>query len=233
VPGTTPCANQRKFLASLGVKLPLSNGTPGSNDSLVEQNNHSIAPRLGICLGCLRQREDGSSRWGWSILPAGTCRPRARSGSQCAVCPRHQQPTGLSMLPHHSPAHRYLPVQPSPQVAIFPNSWQWNVSLEQEVARNTTLQVGYVGNVGEHLTSMYDGNFIQPGNWLNSAFANGGSAINAYRPAFNFGQIGGFARGGPCFLQLAAGAVPGADGHLLHLPGGLYLVALAWKRRAE
>jgi hypothetical protein len=76
------------------------------------------------------------------------------------------------------------------------NAWQWNISLEQEVARNTTLQIGYVGNTGEHLTSMYDGNFVQPQNWLNSAFANGGAAINAYRPAFNFGTIGGFARGG-------------------------------------
>ena len=31
VPGTTPCANQVKFLAGLGVNLPLSNGTAGPN----------------------------------------------------------------------------------------------------------------------------------------------------------------------------------------------------------
>ena len=48
VPGTTPCANAVKLLAGLGVSLPLSNGTPGPNSALVQQNNHSIAPRVGI-----------------------------------------------------------------------------------------------------------------------------------------------------------------------------------------
>jgi hypothetical protein len=43
---------------------------------------------------------------------------------------------------------------------------------------------------------MYDGNFIPPANWLNAAFANGGTAEDAFRPAFNFGTIGGFNRGG-------------------------------------
>jgi hypothetical protein len=78
---------------------------------------------------------------------------------------------------------------------FFPNSWQWNVSVEREIARNTSLQVGYVGNTGVHLTSMYDANFISPSNWMAATFTSGG-AQNALRPAFNFGQIGGFARGG-------------------------------------
>ena len=48
VPGTTPCADAVKFLSGLGVNLPLSNGTPGSNSALVNNNNHNIAPRVGI-----------------------------------------------------------------------------------------------------------------------------------------------------------------------------------------
>jgi hypothetical protein len=48
VPGTTPCATQAKFLSGLGVNLTLSAGTPGSNSSLVQQNNHSIAPRVAM-----------------------------------------------------------------------------------------------------------------------------------------------------------------------------------------
>jgi hypothetical protein len=42
---------------------------------------------------------------------------------------------------------------------------------------------------------MWDANFIPQTNWLAGAFT-GGSAQNELRPAFNFGQIGGFARGG-------------------------------------
>ena len=195
VPNTNPCANQRNFLASIGVNLPLSNGTPGPNASLVEQNNHSIAPRVGISwdvfgngrtavrlgAGQFFQREpvgiaEGLARTAPFVINVSTNRAISAPTplTSAAVSPTATKSTG----------------------GFIPNSWQWNLSLEQEVARNTTLQIGYVGNVGEHLTSMYDANFIPPGNWLDAAFANGSTAMNAFRPAFNFGTIGGFARGG-------------------------------------
>jgi hypothetical protein len=74
------------------------------------------------------------------------------------------------------------------------NSWQYNLSVEQEVAHNTTLQVGYVGNAGLHLTRQADLNAAPNTNWLQGAFAAGNLA--PLRPAFNFGTIGGFSRGG-------------------------------------
>ena len=57
------------------------------------------------------------------------------------------------------------------------------------------LEVGYVGNTGVHLTSMDD---LQPdpASELGSGSVCERGAQNALRPAFNFGQIGGFARGG-------------------------------------
>src|SRR5262249_52817942 len=43
VPGTNFCSQ-----VASSVGLPLSAGTPGVNRALVENNNHNIAPRLGI-----------------------------------------------------------------------------------------------------------------------------------------------------------------------------------------
>jgi Carboxypeptidase regulatory-like domain/TonB-dependent Receptor Plug Domain len=194
VPGTTPCQNAVTLLAGLGVNLPLSNGTPGPNSALVEQNNHSIAPRVGIA---------------WDVRGDGKTAVRIGAGQFF-----QREPVGLAeRLANTAPfviqanTNRALDAAPplaNPAVSptafkttggFIPNSWQWNVSVEQELARNTTLQMGYVGNIGEHLTSMWDSNAVPSANFLPATFTSG-TAQNAYRPAFNFGQIGGFARGG-------------------------------------
>jgi hypothetical protein len=194
VPGTTPCANAVKLLAGLGVALPLSNGTPGPNSALVQQNNHSIAPRVGVA---------------WDVRGDGKTAIRAGAGQFF-----EREPVGLAEgLARNAPfvinatTNRTLDAAPplaSPAVSpnaskttngFIPNAWQWNVSVEQEVARNTTLQIGYVGNEGIHLTSMWQPNGIPASGYLDGAFLSG-SAQNALRPAGNFGFIGGFARGG-------------------------------------
>jgi len=199
VPGTTPCVNQAKFLAGLGVSLPLSNGTPGPNSALVQQNNHSIAPRFGIA---------------WDVRGDGKTAVRIGGGQFFA-----REEVGLAEgMARNAPfvinatTNRALDAAPplsSPAVSpnytkttqgYIPNSWQWNVSIEQEVARNTTLQIGYVANTGIHLTSMYDANYIPNTNWLDAAFVSG-TTQQALRPAGNFGQIGGFARGGHASYQ--------------------------------
>lgn len=199
VPGTSPCASQKAFLGTLGVNLPLSNGTPGPNSALVQQNDHSIAPRVGIA---------------WDVRGDGKTAVRLGGGQFFS-----REEVGLAEgMANNAPfvisatSNRSLDAAPplgGPGVAppavsptytkttngFIPNSWQWNVSVEQEIARNTTLQIGYVGNTGIHLTSMHDANYIPNTNWLDAAFASG-TAQNAFRPAYNFGQIGGFARGG-------------------------------------
>jgi hypothetical protein len=82
------------------------------------------------------------------------------------------------------------------QRAITPNAWQWNLTVEQEVAKNTTLEVGYVGNTGVHLTSMEAFNPVPQADWVNAALNSDGTGTNAWRPAFNFSGINGFAREG-------------------------------------
>jgi hypothetical protein len=204
VPGTTPCANQAAALLKLGISLPLSNGTPGPNRALVNNNNHAIAPRIGVAwdifgngrtafrfgVGQFFQRElvgidETLARNAPFVINASDARTL-------------ETPTPLAN-PAVSPSAAKDPR------AVVPNSWQWNVSVEQQVARNTTLEVGYIGNAGIHLTSMADLNRVDPSNWANSAFlgANAPNGINnnptnidSFRPANNFGMIGEFARGG-------------------------------------
>jgi len=193
VPGTTPCANQVKFLAGLGVNVPLSNGTPGPNKSLVQQNNHSIAPRLGITwdprgngktavrigAGQFFQREEVGLAEGMAFnapfeLAISTNRTLDAPApiSSATVSPTYGKVTNGKLA----------------------NSWQYNISIEQELARNTTLQVGYVGNEGLHLTQQRDLNAVPDTNWVAAAFNS--TNLAPLRPAFNFGSIGGFSRGG-------------------------------------
>lgn len=194
VPGTTPCADASKFLASLGVNLPLSDGTPGQNRALADQSNHNIAPRIGIA---------------WDVRGDGKTAVRAGFGQfyQRELIGGDEGLTRTAPFVININTNRSIdtpaPVA-NPSVtpnfakdprAVVPNSWQWNLTIEQEVAKDTTLEVGYVANTGIHLTSSSDLNAVQPDKWLESAFTSG-SAQNALRPAFNFGTIGGQARGG-------------------------------------
>jgi hypothetical protein len=194
VPGTTPCQDAATQLNSLGISLPLSNGTPGPNSALVNNNNHAIAPRLGIA---------------WDVKGDGRTAIRAGIGQFY-----QREPVGLDerlaftspfvisatdVRTLETPAPLSNPaVSPSAAKdprAILPNSWQWNLSVERELFRNTALQLGYVGNTGIHLTSMADLNAVPSADWLQTAFLNG-SNLNAFRPAGNFGMIGEFARNG-------------------------------------
>ena len=37
-----------------------------------------------------------------------------------------------------------------------PNTWQWNFAVEQELARDTALELAYIGNKGLHLSTALD-----------------------------------------------------------------------------
>jgi Carboxypeptidase regulatory-like domain/TonB-dependent Receptor Plug Domain len=190
VPGTHPCEDA---VAALGGLLSLSSGTPGPNAALVNNNNHAIAPRIGIA---------------WD--PKGDGRMAVRFGVgqffQRESVGIDERLSGTAPFVINATTNRTFDTAPpltsslavSPTAGkdprgVVPNSWQWNLSVEREIARNTSFEIGYVGNAGIHLTSMLQGNPVAPADYLQSAFAPN---VNDFRPAFNFGQINDFARRG-------------------------------------
>jgi hypothetical protein len=70
----------------------------------------------------------------------------------------------------------------------LPNTWQWNLTLEHEVVRNTKFEIAYVGNRGIHLIRYTDANAVPPNLRLQHVFSDDG---NADRPfgADGFGTI--------------------------------------------
>jgi len=164
VPGTSFCQ-----AAATTTGLPLSAGAPGPDRALVENNNHNIAPRLGVAwdvfgtgktalrfgVGQFYQRERVSPQVGLSNTAPFAI--NANSTRSLDVSPGV---TGASTSPSNGRSPR----------GIAPNSWQWNVSVEQQVARNTALQVGYVGNVGIHQTTTYDINQVPESGFVLGSF---------------------------------------------------------------
>jgi hypothetical protein len=180
VPGTNFCS-----AAAAAVGLPLSAGTPGVDRALVANNYHNIGPRLGVA---------------WDIFGTGRTALRI-GGGQFFQRERVSPQVGLSNTAPFSitaggvsrPLDTAVPLSGastspsggrSPR-GIAPNTWQWNVSMEQQVARNTAISVGYVGNVGVHQTSTYDINQVP-----NSAFLLGSFLAGSSTTAFTTGPAG-------------------------------------------
>jgi hypothetical protein len=193
--GTQPCAAANKLMNSLGVNLNLSGGTQGASAAIVPQNNHDIAPRVGISWdifgnGKTALRLGGGQFYERELVGLAEGMEKGAPFSLTASSSRPLDSTvplsGGGVSPNYGKEMR----------AVTPNAWQWNVTVEQEVARNTTLEVGYVGNTGVHLTSMEAFNPVPQSNWINAVLNSNGTGTNPYRPAFNFGGINGFAREG-------------------------------------
>jgi len=194
VPNTDPCGAAKSQLAALGVPLPLSSGTPGPNRALVYNNYHNIAPRVGIAYD---PWGDGKTaiRAGFGQFyqrePVGIDEQRSFNAPFVINATDVRTVGSAAALANPSVSPSFA----KDARGVVPNSWQWNLSVQRELVRNMTLNVGYVGNSGIHLTSSSEINAVPSADWTTAAFLSG-SALNAERPAFNFGTIGQFSRNG-------------------------------------
>ena len=84
------------------------------------------------------------------------------------------------------------------QTSKNPNNWQWNVSYQKEVYKNTTWDIGYVGSKGNDLLTVADIDQVAPGDINNNGIpdrreyvittpANG--ALRPYGDAFGDRKI--------------------------------------------
>ena len=156
------------------------------NRSLINNNNHMIAPRVGIAwdvfgtgrfairagVGQFFSRDrllaismrannppfgvaTGSVRTldgpGPLLQSPANDFPGSNPGNQ-SICSTSGCEFGASLggLPHQG-------LDPSAKQA---NSWQWNLTTETELWRNTKLEVGWVANRGIHLQNAVDANQI-------------------------------------------------------------------------
>ncbi len=180
VAGTNPCG-----VANAQFGTNFSTGTPGPGRALVNNNNHAIAPRLGIAWD---PWGDGNTA---VRVGAGEFFQRERvsrytlvSNAPFAITSTYNRTLGgptntASLNPSAAPAGGFDPRD------TIPLSWQWNVSVQRSLARDTTLEVGYVGNHAYHQTSSFDLNQINPQNWLQASFLTNKDAQAAGLFTFN------------------------------------------------
>ncbi|HKT23373.1 MAG TPA: carboxypeptidase regulatory-like domain-containing protein [Terriglobales bacterium] len=197
VPGTNFCS-----VANQKYGTNFSAGTPGVNNALVNNNDHDIAPRLGIA---------------WDMFGNGKTAIRTGVG-QFYQRERVSPQVGLNnTAPFALTATLNRPLDSAPALTpailggsgahgkdprgVTPNSWQWNFSVEQQLARDTSIELAYVGNRGIHLTSYYDLNQVPTASRVQAAFLTQGGDVNKLRPAPNYGTISFFSRNGDSYYN--------------------------------
>jgi hypothetical protein len=144
----------------------LRGGKPGPNRSLAETNSY-LSPRLGVAWDV---RGNGKT-----AVRAGFGRFILRESLQGGLNLGFNPPFNLAQLgsrtldsaaepfPGAFSANQGVPLYGIDPAGKFGYTWQWNASVQREIAHNTTLEVGYVGSKGKRLSRPYDANQVPSG----------------------------------------------------------------------
>jgi Carboxypeptidase regulatory-like domain/TonB-dependent Receptor Plug Domain len=161
-----------------------SPGHHAQNRALKDQNNHAIAPRFGIAWD---PRGNGKMS-----IRAGVGqffqRERLNNTLTMATNPPFSLSAGYNRTFSTPPAT--TTASGTPQFSqdpgdVLPNTWQWNLTFEQEVFRDSKVEIAYVGNRGIHLLNYTDANLVPVDQRVNFAQTNS----NSLRP-FGAGSWG-------------------------------------------
>lgn len=163
---------------------PGTGGTIGTNRSLAPSNYHLIAPRLGIAWDVF-----GTGRFAlragigqfFSRDPVGILVRIESNNAPTAIAPGGERQldlttrtVGVDLFDWGAGGGPKQGIENNDHIA---NSWQWNLTTETELWKNSKLEVGWVALRGIHLNSSAFLNEVKPQDRL--AYINAGLLGNS------------------------------------------------------
>jgi hypothetical protein len=184
VPGKNPCGSANNTFGT-----SFSAGTPGPNKYLQDQNYHQFAPRLGLAYDLFGDGKTAiRAGFGQFYQRDRTAIYTLTSNAPFALNANGYTRTlnGPSLT-----ATQFATAVTSPDggydpAARTPYTLQWNVAVEHSLAKETSLQLAYVGNRSVHQLTTSDINEVPQSSWAACAFM---SNCNSLRPYSNFGFL--------------------------------------------